>query len=199
MTLYPVILPLLPEDQKLRGRELVQAQRRRARQALARSCEASGITLGPLEKDERDAPLPFNGTYWSLSHKPQFVAAVVGLTPIGIDIEEITPRNAGIHAYIAGDEEWALADRGWETLFRYWTAKEAVLKAVGVGISHLKKARIHAIPDTDNLLVDYASRLWPVRHYRFGDHIVSVTRDDHEVVWRLVQPQSGMPFTAGRS
>lgn len=199
MTLYPVILPLLPEDQKLRGRELVQAQRRRARQALARSCEASGITLGPLEKDERDAPLPFNGIYWSLSHKPQFVAAVVGRTPIGIDIEEITPRKAGIHAYIAGDEEWALADRGWETLFRYWTAKEAVLKAVGVGISHLKKARIHAIPDTDNLLVDYASRLWPVRHYRFGDHIVSVTRDDHEVVWRLVQPQSGMPFTAGRS
>jgi len=197
--LYPVILPLLPEDQKLRGRELVQAQRRRAREALACSCKASGITLGPLEKDERNAPLPFNGTYWSLSHKPRFVAAVVGPIPIGIDIEEITPRKEGIHAYIAGDKEWALADRGWETLFRYWTAKEAVLKAGGVGISHLKKARIHAIPDTDNLLVDYASRLWPVRHFRLEGHIVSVTRDDHEVVWRLVPPQSGSTFTAGRS
>jgi 4'-phosphopantetheinyl transferase len=199
MTLYPIILPLLPEDQKLRGRELVQAQRRRAREALTLSCEASGITLGPLEKDAREAPLPFNGTYWSLSHKPRFVAAVVGPVPIGIDIEKITPRNEGIHTYIAGDEEWALADRGWETLFRYWTAKEAVLKAGGVGISHLKKARIHAIPDTDNLLVDYASRLWPVRHFRFEDHIVSVTRDDHEVVWRLAPPQNSVSFTAGRS
>ncbi len=199
MTLYPIILPLLPDDRKLRGRELLQAQRRRAREALALSCEASGTTLGPLEKDARDAPLPFNGIYWSLSHKPQFVAAVVARTPIGIDIEEIIPRTAGIHAYIAGDEEWALADRGWETLFRYWTAKEAVLKAGGVGISHLKKARIHAIPDTDNLVVDYASRLWSVRHFRFEDHIVSVTRDDHEVVWRLMPPQNGTSFTAGRS
>lgn len=188
MALYPIILPLLPEDQKLRGRELVQAQRRRAREALALSCKASGISLGPLEKDGRDAPLPFNGTYWSLSHKPRFVAAVVGTSPIGIDIEEIKPRNEGLHDYIADEGEWALADRSWETLFRYWTAKEAVLKAVGVGISHLKKARVRAIPDTDNLLVDYASRLWPVRHFRFEDHIVSITRDDHEVVWRVAKP-----------
>jgi 4'-phosphopantetheinyl transferase len=187
MTLHPVILPLAPADRQLRGRELVQAQRRRAREALALSCKASGISLGPLNKDARDAPVPFNDTYWSLSHKPRFVAAVVGPAPIGIDIEEITPRHEGIHAYLAGDEEWALADRSWETLFRYWTAKEAVLKAVGVGIAHLKKARIHEILDQDNLLVDYASRLWPVRHFRFQDHIVSVTRDDHEVVWKLLQ------------
>ena len=187
MKLYPVILPLLPEDQQLRGKELVQAQRRRAREALALSCEASGVSLGPLNKDDRDAPLPFNGTYWSLSHKPRFVAAVVGPTPIGIDIEVITPRHEGIHAYLAGDEEWALSDRNWETLFRYWTAKEAVLKAVGVGITHLKKARIQAILDQDNLLVAYASRLWPVRHFRFQDHIVSVTHDDHEVIWTLLQ------------
>ena len=165
----------------------MQAQRRRAREALALSCEASGISLGPLDKDDRDAPLPFNGTYWSLSHKPRFVAAVVGPAPIGIDIEEITPRNEGIHAYLAGDEEWALLDRSWETVFRYWTAKEAVLKAVGVGISHLKKARIHTILDKDNLLVDYASRLWSVRHFRFHDHIVSVTHDGHEVDWKLIQ------------
>jgi 4'-phosphopantetheinyl transferase len=187
MKLHPVILPLLPEDQQLRGKELVQAQRRRAREALALSCEASGVSLGPLTKGERDAPLPFNNIYWSLSHKPRYVAAVVGPAPIGIDIEEIAPRNEGLHAYIADESEWALADRSWETLFRYWTAKEAVLKAVGIGISHLKKARIHSILDQDNLLVDYASRLWPVRHFRFQDHLVSVTHDGHEVVWSLLQ------------
>src|SRR6266852_9937366 len=123
MKLHPVILRLLPEDLRLHGRARLQAQSRRAREALALSCEASGVSLGPLEKGDRNAPLPFRGTFWSLSHKPRFVAAVVGPIPIGIDIEELTPRKEGIHAYIAGDEEWALADRGWETLFRYWTAK----------------------------------------------------------------------------
>ncbi len=61
-----------------------------------------------------------------------------------------------------------------------------MLKAVGVGLAHLKKARIHAILDTDNLIMDYASRLWHVRHFRFQNHIVSLTHDGHEIDWSLV-------------
>ena len=186
MKLHPVILPLTTEEQALRGRARLQAQSRRAREALARSCEASGVRLGPLEKGDRNTPLPFQGTFWSLSHKPRFVAAVVGSAPIGIDIEEITPRTEGLLDYIARKAEWALAARTWETFFRFWTAKEAVLKAVGVGLAHLKKARIHAILDTDNLIMDYASRLWHVRHFRFQNHIVSLTHDGHDIDWSLV-------------
>jgi 4'-phosphopantetheinyl transferase len=186
MKLHPVILPLTTEQQRLRGRARLQAQSRRAREALARSCETSGVRLGPLEKGDRNTPLPFHGTFWSLSHKPRFVAAVVGPAPIGIDIEEITPRTEGLHDYIASKAEWALADRSWETFFRFWTAKEAVLKAAGVGLAHLMKARIHAILDADNLIVDYASRLWRVRHFRFQNHIVSLTHDGHEIDWTLV-------------
>ena len=66
-------------------------------------------------------------TYWSLSHKSRYVAAVVGPTPVGIDLEEIVPRSEGLHDHVAREEEWALADRSWETFFRYWTAKEAVM------------------------------------------------------------------------
>ena len=186
MKLHPVILPLTTEEQRLRGRACLQAQSRRAREALARSCEASGVRLGPLEKGDRNIPLPFHGTFWSLSHKPRYVAAVVGPAPIGIDIEEITPRTEGLLDYIAGKAEWALADRLWETFFRFWTAKEAVLKAIGVGLAHLTKARIHAILDNDNLIVDYASRLWHVRHFRFQNHIVSLTHDGHEIAWNFV-------------
>ena len=186
MTLHPVILPLTPEEQHLRGRARLQAQSQRSREALALSCEASGVSLGPLEKGDRNAPLPFHGTFWSISHKSRFVAAVVGPAPIGIDIEEITPRTDGLPDHIAAQDEWALADRRWETFFRFWTAKEAVLKAAGVGLADLKKARIHAIPDADNLIVDYASKRWTVRHFRFQNHIVSLTHDGHEIAWTLV-------------
>jgi 4'-phosphopantetheinyl transferase len=183
--LHPVILPLSPEERRLHGRARVQAQSRRAREALALSCGASGVAPGPFVKDERDAPLPFNGTYWSLSHKSRYVAAVVGPKAIGIDLEEIAPRHERLHPYVAGESEWALADQSWETFFRYWTAKEAVLKAAGVGLAHLKKARIHSILDAENLIVEYESRLWPVRHFRFEDHIVSLTHDGEDIRWSL--------------
>ncbi len=185
MTLHPVILPISLEDQRLRGRARVLAQSRRAREALALSCEASGVVPGPLTTDVCGAPIPFGDTHWSLSHKSRFVAAVVGQTSIGIDIEEIKPRSEALYGAIAGAEEWALADRNWETFFRYWTAKEAVLKTAGVGISRLRQARIHALLGTDELIVDYGAHLWPVTHVRFQDHIVALMRGDAEVAWEL--------------
>jgi 4'-phosphopantetheinyl transferase len=193
--LYPVILPLSHEDRSLRGRDRARVQSLRAREALAMSCASSGLPCGPFLKDHRNAPLPFSNTYWSISHKSDYVAAVVSPTRVGIDLEEIIPRQSGLGSYVADKAEWALAqdpfqnlppDQDWETFFRYWTAKEAVLKAAGVGLADLKKARIHAVPDAESLVVEYAASLWRVRHYRFPRHIVSLTHDC-EVVWKLLE------------
>ena len=160
------------------------AQRRRAREALIHSCLASGVPAGPFEKDTRSVPLPFAGTYWSISHKPRYVAAVVSSSPVGIDLEEVTPRKRRLFGYIADDSEWALTEQNWENFFRFWTAKEAVLKATGAGLKDLKKARIHSILDGDRLILRYAERSWFVQQYRFGNHLVSVTHEG-EIRWTL--------------
>src|SRR2546427_12258405 len=95
MKLHPVILQLLPEDVRLHGRTRLQAQSRRAREALVLSCKASGVSLGPLGKGDCNAPLPFNGTFWSLSRKARFVATVVGPIPTTNDIEADKPPTQG--------------------------------------------------------------------------------------------------------
>jgi 4'-phosphopantetheinyl transferase len=153
MTLYPVVQPVLKASHDLPGEERVSRLSGLAREALQLSAGKSGIALGELLKDEDDVPIPFDGNYWSVSHKPRCVAAVVGKGKVGIDVEEIRPRTEDIFRLVASDGEWDLGgDRSWDTFFRIWTAKEAVLKAAGIGIGGLKKCRVVSLPDGPSMM-----------------------------------------------
>lgn len=179
--LHAVILSVSPLSGNL------DTQRRVARRALELSCKTSGVSCGPFEKDIRDVPKPFDGMYWSLSHKPQYVAAVVAPSPVGIDLEEIRPRAQALYGYVADEREWALAgERNWDAFFRFWTAKEAVLKATGARLKDLKKARIQALMHDSGLRVQYDTRMWTVQHYRFKNYLVSLTHEG-DVRWTLFE------------
>jgi len=188
-TIHPVILAVPRPELELKGREKVTALRRRAREALASSARYSGVaSLGPLEKDEHGAPLPFKGVYWSLTHKERYVAAVTAPHPIGIDIEMVRPYNAALRQRLAGDREWALAPRVDQALFfRFWTAKEAVLKAVGKGFAGLSDCRIEAIVDHNHLIVAFKDSKWTVvQYWGTKDHLVAVTADHVTIEWHQV-------------
>jgi len=188
MTLFPVILPVAEAERRLSGKQKVAELSRISREALRLSVEKSGIMLGELMKNEDDVPCPFDGNYWSLSHKSKYVTAVVSKGMIGIDIEEIKPRSESIFSLVAGDEEWELGpDRAWDTFFRYWTAKEAALKAVGVGIGGLKVCRIISVPDKNHIVLNYRDSLFRVEQLSYKNHIVSVIKNDNEVEWVIVE------------
>ena len=169
---------------------MVAALRRHARNALAHSARLSQLTLGPLEKDDNGAPLPFNGVHWSLSHKSANVAAVVAPHPVGIDIEALRPTTANLHRRIASAAEWAMAPEVSDALFfRYWTAKEAVLKAVGKGLTALAHCRIHKIVDDTHMEVSYDGTIWRIAQYwTQDDHLVAVAGAGDLLEWHLTAP-----------
>jgi len=184
MTLFPVILPVAQAGPKLSGRERVSRLSRIAREALRLSAEKGGVTLGELRKDENDVPCPFDGNYWSLAHKPKYVAAVMSKERVGIDIEEIKPRQESIFSLVASDQEWDLGkEESWYTFFRYWTAKEATLKAIGIGIGGLKACRVVSVPDENHVVLDYRGHLYRVEQLYHKNHIVSVLKDNSEIEW----------------
>ena len=187
-TLHPVIMAVPKDDCLLKGREMVDALRRHARKALATAVQISGLTLGPLEKDDKGAPLPSNGHYWSLSHKTANVAAVVAPCPVGIDIEALRPCHQSLYRRIASSDEWRLAPEVSERIFfRYWTAKEAVLKAVGKGIVALSRCRIHQIVDDTHMELSYDGSVWRVAQcWTADDHIAAVTATDNRIQWHLM-------------
>jgi len=187
-TLYPVLLPVPDIGCGLKGREKMRCLQAWAHKALVRSAQESGVFLTRFEKAKNGAPLPENGVFWSVSHKETFVAAVVAPAPVGIDVEPIRPRSKALFRKVADDREWQLTE-GDKTLrfFRYWTAKEAVLKAAGDGLSGLSGCRIEADCDENYMTVAYRGKHWEVEQYFFQGHIASVTRGPFRISWVLVE------------
>jgi 4'-phosphopantetheinyl transferase len=183
MTLFPVVMPVIEVEHKPSGQEKLDHLSRIAREALKLSAEKSGVRLGELFKDEKGVPCPVLGNYWSLSHKPKYVAAVVSKDKVGIDIEEMKPRTESLFAYAARDEEWGLKEKSWDTFFRYWTAKEAALKVIGIGISGLKTCRIISVPDENHIVLDYKGQVFLVEQLRYQNHIVSVLKNNNQIEW----------------
>ena len=165
-----------------------------ARQALERSARQSGIEAHEPEKDSSGVPRPTGGVYWSLSHSGRYVAAVVAPCAVGIDIEEIRNVPDELKNQIASRAEWQLpaVDRQPALFFRYWTAKEAVLKATGHGLSGLVSCRVTKIFDSDRIQVNYQGADWLVhqRVMRAGGLaglpgcIAAVTSGNHKVLWQ---------------
>ena len=184
MILFPVILPVGEDVEGLPGEEKVALLSRLSREALKLCAERTGVVLGEVHKDENDVPVPFGEHYWSVSHKAKYVAAVIADDAVGIDIEEVKPRPDSVLEYVACDEEWELGGgKSLDTFFRYWTAKEAVVKALGIGLKGLRKSLVVAVQDADHITVKCQGRLWQVEHKRHDNHIVAVTKDDDDVEW----------------
>jgi 4'-phosphopantetheinyl transferase len=186
-TIFPVILAV-PENEKiLKGRKKVEALSARARFALEISSIKSGIILGCLTKNENGAPLPFDGNFWSVTHKTEYVGGVIAPAETGIDIEKIKSCSKALRNKIASPHEWALSDSETDILFfRFWTSKEAVLKASGAGIRGLSGCRIEKILSPDSLVVNFGNKLWEIRHYFFDTHIASVVTNGFDIEWILL-------------
>lgn len=200
MTLYPVVMPVSGDVQRLSGREKVVALSACARQALQISADRSGIVLGELQKDSDDIPLPFGEYHWSVSHKPKYVAAVTGRGRIGIDVEEIEPRRENIFSYVASDEEWELfGGKSWDSLYRCWTAKEAVVKSTGAGLAGLKSCRVDAVLDAASISLSFKGCPYRIAQMRVDGHVVSVLQGDSPVEWVLLDqpaaPGASLPLT----
>jgi len=172
---YPVLLPVEDGKRALKGRAKVAHLSARAREALAISAQATGIVLGALEKNEAGAPLPSNGYCWSLAHKSDYVAAVAADVPIGIDIEKPREVIPALYRRIAAEEEWQLGSEDRESMFfRYWTAKEAVLKVAGTGIRELAFCRIAAVVNEQQIRLDFKGEPFNVRHFFHDAHVIAV-------------------------
>jgi phosphopantetheinyl transferase len=134
--------------------------------------------LFPVEIEVGHAPdgrpvVNVPGLTVSVAHKADRAVALVGEGRAGgIELERIEPRPEGFAGVAFTPAELALgagrdAD-AWQT--RLWTAKEALGKARGTGVTAPRRLDVTAV-DGDRLVIDGK----PIETRREGDHIVAWT------------------------
>lgn len=185
--LYPVITRVPEAVKGLKGREKVAALSRLARSCAGASALEANLDVDQFEKDAAGVPLPSNGCFWSISHKPDVVAGIVSKESVGIDIEQIKEVSDALFKRIVDPEEWRHFVNPEKQLvfFRAFTAKEAVLKKTGDGIKGLSKAKVEKVVDDENLVVRYLNRKYWVENFYFDGYLASVTKDHSCVQWML--------------
>ncbi len=187
MTIFPVIVAV-DNSSPIRSPARVTAQREASRRALQISAEKVGAPELGWSKDAAGVPLPNEGWHWSVSHKRHYGAAVIADRPIGIDIEEMVPKQRNLSSALAVDEEWQLlGDSDPLSFFRLWTAKEAVLKANGRGISDLLLCRLTEVTDSQHMVLRYCETNWPIEHYIQGAVMAAVTAGIDEIEWCVAE------------
>ena len=103
------------------------------------------------------------------------------------NVEAVKNVSEGVMRKTASEKEWRLADKDpGDMFFRYWTAKEAVLKAAGIGIPGLSRCCVTAIPDDSHLRLSYEGRNYLVEHFFFDGHVASVVKDGFQVDWIFI-------------
>ena len=183
-TIFPVLLSVPEADRRLNGPHRVKALSRLARQALMKSCAESGLQLESFPKNEQGVPQPVAGVHWSLTHKTDMVGGVAAAWPVGLDLETIRPVREALLAKVALADEWRLAGGDpQKDFFRFWTAKEAVLKAVGNGMVGLSPCRVAAVFDDTRMTLTYDGVCWPVAHLWFDGHVGALTAQHFSVSW----------------
>lgn len=156
------------------------------REVLGDYLHTNGASLN-FERGPYGKPfLPGSGVHFNMSDTKDAIAVVVSaLADIGLDIETMARQvdhvNVGGH-YFTPEEQRSIseADDGKRRFLEFWTRKEAVLKASGVGImDDLRVLRVdqavNRMDITHPVFVEMAAAAYHVRTWHVGlQHIVSL-------------------------
>lgn len=114
------------------------ALRRRLAAWLGRRADALDIAVGSHGKPW----LPCGDVEFNASHSGRHaLIALSRVGPVGVDIEQCDAALdvAGLAKDILSPPEWAAFDGSLRAFFAHWVAKEAAVKALGVGIGDVMR------------------------------------------------------------
>jgi phosphopantetheinyl transferase len=133
---------------------------------------------GRLEKDATGKPIPIsiNGKklYWSLSHSKNLVGFIVDSLPVALDIVDIEERDSILLDTHQQHEYEKLGDRDWKNFYILWSAKEALIKAIGKYLEDMRGISLIEKKTQNSLIFDFLGQKYRIEVVNEDKHIVSI-------------------------
>ena len=190
MLIRPVVMQVPASAQRLRGERRVEDLDLRGRDAAAMSAMTTGHAVPSFDWEDEQWPVPSQGIYWSIAHKPTMVVGVTSVEPVSVDVERIRPRaDYQIAGAMNNEELEILGGDAVHAYFCAWVAKEAVLKLTRVGLKGLSRARVTKAW-SDQALVSFDGVEYPVTFGFFSGHVAAVTGRPELVSWTFVPEET---------
>lgn len=104
-----------------------------------KACGISGevrVENGLWEKPRLLSP---KGVFFNLSHSGEWTVIAISDNEVGVDIQQVKPLDMRLAKRFFAQDEWRqieeAGDGATELFYRFWTVKEAYLKALGTGLN----------------------------------------------------------------
>jgi 4'-phosphopantetheinyl transferase len=158
---YLEILPFIFRKDVLRFKDKTdQKLALMARLMLKKSLDETGksLLINEWEKGIFNKPQIENWYSFNISHSGKFSVFVYGDNKLGVDIEEKCPMDYEelIHIFHSNEKQYVFDSLDTGTRFyEIWTKKEALLKAVGLGLINELSSL-----DCSEGQVSYEGKLW---------------------------------------
>ena len=100
--------------------------------------------LPPVERSARGRPrfTGMNDRWFSLSHSGGIALCALSSAPVGVDVELVRPRRAGLPAYALSEDQRTGCDGSWEDFYRLWTLKESWCKREDIPLFPPREVRL---------------------------------------------------------
>lgn len=126
--------------------------------------------VGEFYLGENEKPLA-KGRYFNVSHSHGLVAIALSKTSdVGVDLELVRPVKESLKEFVCSTKEAEFAKDN-KDFYKVWTAKEALTKCIGTGISIIKK--IPALPV--NGMKEFEGNRYYSKCVEYFDYIINVT------------------------
>jgi len=104
--------------------------------------------------------------YWSASYTQGMIAVVISKNKVGIDVEKIVKRDRELFKISS-------VIRDWETFYRIWTGKEAIIKAFNLNLKNYEEINYRNHDKSKTVFV-YDKKLIKIDTIKYGNFFISI-------------------------